>query len=185
VSLVKITGKTSAALKICGKTLVQKFPAGGADNFFLAVQFIERVRFEHHTFAVRTVRETKEMPDLMRSFFDNPINKVVIASPAIIILIAQAGRGNHAGTNGFAGKAEDKTVAVTEQVLVDNQKNRFGNSMPVLIGLDTVKQGLCVNLFPDHIQSRDTHMVLRNGGFYTENRFDTPGHRHLEAGRRL
>ena len=175
----------SAALNMGSETLVKKSPADRAYNFLLPVQFIEGIGFEHDTFAVSTMGETKEMPDLVGSFLDNAIDKIIVIPPPAIIFIVQACRGNYAGSHGFAGQAEDETVPVPEQVLVDDQQHRPGNIVPVLVCLDTVQQGLGINLPADHIQSRYTHMVLGHRGFNSEDRFNAPRHRQLESGGRL
>jgi hypothetical protein len=163
-----LPGVVSAALEPGFNPLVQQLPADRADYFFLAIQFIESVGFEHDTFPVRAVRQTKEMPNLMGTFLDNAIDEVVIGSPAAIIFIVQACSRDNARSHRFAGKAENKTVPFPEQVLVNNEQHGFGNLMPVLVCLDTVQQRLCINLLPYHVQTRNPHMIIDNRGFYAE-----------------
>jgi hypothetical protein len=170
----QLLGKRSADLKPCCNALVQQLPAGGAHDFFLAVQFIEGIGFEHYAFPVRAVGQAKEMPDLVGSLLHDAIDEIIVISPPSIIFIVQAGSGNYTGTYGFAGQAEDETVPVPEQVLVDYQQHRFGDIMPVLVCLDTVQQGLGINLPADHIQSCYAHMVLGHRCFDTEDRFNAP-----------
>jgi hypothetical protein len=68
------------------------FPARCTENFFLPVQFIEGVRFEHNTFLVAAVFKAKEVPDFMGPFFCYPVNEVVIVPVSAVILITEPGR---------------------------------------------------------------------------------------------
>jgi hypothetical protein len=89
-----------------------------AQHLFLSVQFIERVRFEHDAFPVIAVLKSEEVPDFMGTFLGYPVNQVIVAPFATVILIAQPCGRNHRGTDRLAGKPEYKTVAIVEKVLV-------------------------------------------------------------------
>ena len=74
------------------------------------------------------------------------------------------------------------TVAVPEEVLVDDEKDGVVDPVPVLVGLDAVEQRLCIDLLPRHDVAHHADMVLRHRGRNTEHRRDRARDRHLEAG---
>jgi hypothetical protein len=62
-----------------------------AENFFLPVQFIERIGFEHNAFLLAAMAEAEKVPDFMGPFFCYPVNEVIIVSLSAVILIAEPG----------------------------------------------------------------------------------------------
>jgi hypothetical protein len=144
--------------------------AGGTEHLLLAIKFIECIGFEHDTFPVLAMIEAKEMPDLMSPLLGNPVHKIIIVVLSPVIFIAEPGCGDNCRTHLLAGEAEDKTVAVPEEILMDNKKDGFCDPVAVLIGLDAVKKCLGIDLFPaDHI-SHHPDVVLGNRSRHAEDR---------------
>jgi len=142
--------------KMCCKTLA----AGGTEHLLLAIKFVEGIGLEHDAFPVGTVIEAEEMADLMGPFLGDPVYQVIVAALPAIVLVPETGGRYYGSTDLLAGEAEDETVAIPEEILVDNEKDGIGNTVMVLVRLDTVKQCLCIDLFPaDHI-SHHPDMIL-------------------------
>jgi hypothetical protein len=104
-----------------------------AQHLFLPVQFIKRVWFEHDTFPVIAMCKPEKVPDFMRPFFGYPVNQVIVARLASVILIIQPCCRNHCCTNRQAGKPEHKTVAIVKKVLVNHEEERFFHTVTVLV----------------------------------------------------
>jgi hypothetical protein len=113
-------------------------PAILAEHLFLAIQFIERIWFEHDTFAFAAMLKAKEVPDFMCTFFCYPVNKVIIAPFPPVILIIQPGCRDYRCTDRLAGKPEHKTVPVIKKVLVNHKEKRFFQRVTVHVRLDAV-----------------------------------------------
>src|SRR5208337_4417788 len=158
-------------------------PADRTEHLLLAVKFVEGIGSEHDTFPVLAMIEAEKMPDLVGTFLRDPVNQVVIVILPPVIFIAETGSRDDRCTYLLAGKAEDKTVAVPEEILVDNKKDRFRYPVVVFIGLDAVQQRLRIDLFPaDHI-SHHPDVVLVDIGRHAEDRRDHAADRRLETGR--
>ena len=69
--------------------LRQEITAFFAEHFFLPIQFIERVRFEHNTFAVDAVVEAKQMTDFVGTLFCYPVDEIVIIRDPSVIFITE------------------------------------------------------------------------------------------------
>src|SRR5208337_2899687 len=159
------------------------FAADGTEHLLLTVKFVEGVGLEHNAFPVPAVIEAEEMPDLVGTFLRDPVDQVVIVVLSPVIFVAETGGRDDRCTHLLAGKAEDKTVAVPEEILIDDKKDRFCDTVAVFIILDAVEQRLGVYLFPaDHI-SHHPDLVLGDRGRDTEDGRDHAGDRRLETGR--
>jgi hypothetical protein len=69
----------------------QLLTAPGTEHFFLPVQFIEGIWFEHDAFPVVAVIKAEQVPDFVSTFLCYPVNEVVIVPVPSVIFITEPG----------------------------------------------------------------------------------------------
>ena len=105
----------------------------------------------------------------MRTLLGDTIDQVIVAADSAIIFVPEPGSRYHCRTNRFPGQAEYETVAIPEQILVNNEKDRFGQGMPVLVGMYTIEESLGIDLMPaDHVP-HNPHLIFCDRSLYTKN----------------
>jgi uncharacterized UPF0146 family protein len=161
---------------------LQALPAGRTEHLLFAIEIIKRPGTVHDAFRVTAVIQSEEVPDLVGSFLDDPVDAVIITLFTPVVLIFEACGGDEACVDRRSCKPEDEVPSGEEEIGSHDEKNSPGGAvLPGVDILNVVEDLLCVVLVALPVIPSDENLVFTHIDRQVEKVGDGAGNRELVA----